>query len=535
MNYINRAYKNITRKFSKSILLGLTFFLIGNFVIVGLGVSSAADSAKIMARKNMRAVVEYKVDHEKFWEDAEEIEDDEEKEEFYKNQPTISIEEVSKFMGDSRVKVANAITSERVHPIGFEHVLIGNEREENDSNNIMVGSRMDFGGIDGGDQEYIPYVEPAINLKGNLFPNMIEFEDGLYELIEGSMYTQEHIDNNDKVCLITDTLAELNNLSVGDTISVNTRQAADFQHNPDRDYNLEDGIIEMEIIGIFDNKEEIDPSSDNFDWMGASESPENIILTPSNHVLEKRFEFYVADHEYYKNLNPEDEYYSDPDNAPTMEDINRLGSVVLLLNDPLEVDGFVEEFTKTSENEYLILDANNETFLKLAKPLDTLSLFANIIIWLVIINAIVIITLVTALTLKTREYEIGVLLSLGVSKTKVVAQFFVELAIIAVIGFTLAVMSGSMIASSVGNAVLDFQVATSDVEVEDDNNYYYGETDYFTEVSLEDITKNYEVTISPWIIAQIYVAGLGMVLISILIPSLMIMRFNPKKILLNTN
>ena len=43
----------------------------------------------------------------------------------------------------------------------------------------------------------------------------------------------------------------------------------------------------------------------------------------------------------------------------------------------------------------------------------------------------------------------------------------------------------------------------------------------------------YEVQISPLIIGEIYVAGLGIVLISILIPSLMIMRYNPKKILMS--
>ena len=34
MNFINRAFKNVTRKMSKSILLTLTFFLIGNLVII---------------------------------------------------------------------------------------------------------------------------------------------------------------------------------------------------------------------------------------------------------------------------------------------------------------------------------------------------------------------------------------------------------------------------------------------------------------------------------------------------------------------
>ncbi|MBE6108167.1 MAG: ABC transporter permease, partial [Erysipelotrichaceae bacterium] len=135
------------------------------------------------------------------------------------------------------------------------------------------------------------------------------------------------------------------------------------------------------------------------------------------------------------------------------------------------------------------------------------------------------------------EYEIGVLLSQGVSKLMIVAQFFVELALVAVIGFTLSVASGTLIAGKVGEEVLEYQVEFSglnETEEEDDYNYISNWDDnYFTEVSLSDMVEEYEVQISPLIIAEIYVAGLGIVLISILIPSFMIMRYNPKKILMS--
>ena len=166
-------------------------------------------------------------------------------------------------------------------------------------------------------------------------------------------------------------------------------------------------------------------------------------------------------------------------------------------------------------------------------------MFSNIIVWIVVINAVVIITLVTALTLKTREYEIGVLLSIGVSKMKIVAQFFVELIVVALIGFTLSVLSGSLIAKQVGAAVLNYQVDTENQygELDDQNNtnYYWGESNYFTEISQDDLLAEYEVQINPLIIGEIYILGIGVVFISILIPSFMIMRFNPKKILMNQN
>ena len=220
-----------------------------------------------------------------------------------------------------------------------------------------------------------------------------------------------------------------------------------------------------------------------------------------------------------------------------MDNILSKSAVTLLLNDPLEVDSFVEQVQASLDGQYRLLDANNETFEQLSRPLDTLTLFSSMIVVLVLVNAVVIITLVTALTLKTREYEIGVLLSHGLSKFMVIAQYFVELALVAVLGFTLAVGSGSLIAGRVGEAVLQYQVEFSglnEAEVDDDYNYISNWDDnYFTEISLSDMVDAYEVQISPLIIGEIYVAGLGIVLISILIPSLMIMRYNPKKILMS--
>ena len=64
MNFFQRALANISRKKTKSILLLITFFVIGNFVIIGLGVSQAATSAKTLTRQKMRAVVSYEIDYD---------------------------------------------------------------------------------------------------------------------------------------------------------------------------------------------------------------------------------------------------------------------------------------------------------------------------------------------------------------------------------------------------------------------------------------------------------------------------------------
>ena len=65
--------------------------------------------------------------------------------------------------------------------------------------------------------------------------------------------------------------------------------------------------------------------------------------------------------------------------------------------------------------------------------------------------------------------------------------------------------------------------------------YWAGDGNYFTEVSQEQLLSEYHVRVSPKLIAEIYILGTGVVLLAIVIPSFMIMRLNPKQILLEQN
>ncbi|MBO4358382.1 MAG: ABC transporter permease, partial [Erysipelotrichaceae bacterium] len=132
MNFIDRAFRNVTRRVSKTVLLVLTFFLIGNLVIIGLGVSSASESAKTLTRQKMRAVVSYGIDYSKINEYVNNITDQDELEEFYNNYPRIKLEEVKAFLSDERVKTANATSINMWYSDGtdsLDFVHLGNRVE----------------------------------------------------------------------------------------------------------------------------------------------------------------------------------------------------------------------------------------------------------------------------------------------------------------------------------------------------------------------------------------------------------------------
>ena len=538
MNFFNRAIKNVTRRLSKTILLTLTFLLVGTLVIVGLGVSNASTQAKTLTRQKMRAVATMEVDSMAWYNYVDSIQDEDERSKAYSNYPSVTLAEVKDILKDNRVKTANAIDSVFAYPddSGLDYVHLNNSAEENSG-----GGQSCFTD-ENGNSKCVDYVEPTYLIKTNYFPSMIEIEDGDYKISEGRFYTQEEIDNSEKVCLVSKAFAEHNSLKVGDSISFLTNSATDVSvmYGEDMGITSEDYTVELTIVGIYEHNQTVTPDTQGYDYLSPYQNPDNTILMPGTTYKATNVPLQQKIFDYYKTKNPDDEYYQNESNRPSIDNLSQvtLNSVTLLLKDPLEVDQFVEDYAGNL-GDYKTITVDNSEFNKLAKPLDTLTMYANFIVWLVVINAVVIITLITALTLKTREYEIGVLLSLGASKFKVVAQFFVELALVALLGFTLSIGTGSLLANKVGQTVLQYQISSSGLDEEDNSNdYYFGDiynNDYTSEVSLDDIVSNYNVSISPLIIAEIYIVGLIIVLISILIPSMMIMRFNPKKILMNQN
>lgn len=530
LNFIKRAYLNVIRSKVRSIILVITFFVIGNFVIIGLGVSNAAENAKTLTRKKMRAVISYDVDYDEVSEYTNTLSQEEIDQFWASNSTSVKYQEIKKYIDDDRVLTIQASSYSRnfYSPSegGIKYVPIDNkaeaDRKEAEANGEDMG-----------------YYPGDFFLKTNLFPNCIELVEGTFFMVDGDFYSQEDINNSNDVVVITKQLAEYNNLRIGDKIELILEGSGVIRDyvNMIPDLKEEDFHMFLTIKGIYDHTNVLTPDREDYDYMQPYESPDNLLLMPAS-TLQK----YLANTEdkisaYFNEMNAAEFGYAVPEAKVADGSIDSipLSNVKIFLKDPLDVDDFILE-NEGSLPQFFTLNANNEEFKKLSKPLDTLNLYANLIIWLVVINAIVIITLVVALTLKTREYEIGVLLSIGASKVKIIGQFFFELALVAIVGFTLSTFSGALISKKVGNTVLDYQIQRD--ELDNNENYYYDSVwndDYFTHITLDDLVEEYDSSISPIIIGEIYVMGLGIVFISTLIPAMMIMRFNPKRILMNQN
>lgn len=504
MNFLNRAYRNVTRRLGKSLLLIITFFLIGNLVILGLGISQASENAKKLTRQKMRPVITYRVDWEAVYKHGDAIEDEDAREEFYKKSQKIDMKlmlELKK--NDSRVK---SIEASLDMPITINSVTQYTVKQSTEEDTYSQENQHKF------------------MAKAEYFNTLIDFADGKKVITQGRMMTQEEIDQDAKVTVISEDVANLNGLNVGDTISV----IPNFYEV----YSVEEpesgvaATMDYQIVGIY--KIESGNTTPDNAYMPPQYYAENVIYIPIETVLKVTYDTHKTMLTTgYSNMT-EEEFLQQIGDYDTAKD-SLVNSAVLLLNDPMDVDQFIADNTSKLP-EFTLFDADNYMFEQMAKPLNSISFFANVTVIIVSINAIVIITLITALTLKTREYEIGVLLSIGASKVKVVLQLFMELLIVAVVGFTLAVGSGSLLAEKVGESVLQYQTS------QDENSGWYSYSgNYQDEISQEDMLSQYKVQVSVPLVLEIYAFGVAVVFIAVLIPSAMIMRLNPKQILLNTN
>ena len=97
------------------------------------------------------------------------------------------------------------------------------------------------------------------------------------------------------------------------------------------------------------------------------------------------------------------------------------------------------------------LDANDRLYQQNASSLESMQSFAKMFVWIVVIAGSAILCLILALTIRNRYYEIGVLLSLGQSKVKIVAQQLIEIGLIAVVAFVISLGTGQLTSHYMGN------------------------------------------------------------------------------------
>ena len=289
--------------------------------------------------------------------------------------------------------------------------------------------------------------------------NNIDFKSEVLKLEKG-----RHIEENDQnKILIHEKFASLNNLNMGDKIKL--------EQNGKN--------IEFEIVGIYSGEK-----TNNFEGL-SSDFIENTMYTDYNSSQKLL--------DYSSN--------------------NRVTSVEYGVNNPTKLDEIIRNVENLGINN-ISVSKSNKNYELVTSSVESITKLTNMIRIGSIIVGIVILSLVLMFWIRERLYEIGVLLSLGITKINLILQFVVETLIVTIFGFLSAfVLEFILLKYISSNATSIFS------------------EDLPTIIS-EELTK---ISINSSDIIGVMIVMITIVIISVIVALLPILKMKPKKILTQIN
>ena len=234
-----------------------------------------------------------------------------------------------------------------------------------------------------------------------------DFKTGKRTISQGEIFKK------DGDCIISEQLAKLNNLKIGDTIVV-------------RDYSYTNPIEhKLTITGIF-----IDLT-----MTGVTEN-----VTPLN--------------------NKNNDIFTTFDTLVNMKFFETIGRIepTYYLKDPATIKEFEKELKKKGLPDYYFVKTDDSAYNKIVGPVEGLADTATGFMVSVLLLGGAVLLLVSAMAIRERKYEIGVLRAMGMKKFKVAIGLVSEMLIITIIALFIGLCVSSIIAQPVSDKLLEKQL-----------------------------------------------------------------------------
>ncbi|OXX84075.1 hypothetical protein AVM15_06620 [Paraclostridium benzoelyticum] len=484
MNFIFRAFKSLKERKVKTLITFCITLIICIATLTSLSIQSATQIASSSAKQKLGATVTLSQDMKKTMEkNSENQENDDSQPRFKPEKIPVPISYLDELKKSSYV-VDYLISSNTSANLDGLSAVGTSEDSESTSNNKDSFESMKK--PNSGDVSI--YGLNDFNLNEKVESKSIELESG-------KTFTEEDLNTN--VILIESTFAKENSLSVGDKITLKSTD--------------DETSIEAKIIGIFKDNSEIDDNSYRF----SSTLPYNNIYAP----------YTLA------NTLKGDDYQSSVD------------SIKFYINDPDNV----EKFIKQSENSNIDfdkfkLDSGDKSYEEMIAPIENIASFSKITLIVAAVFGASILTLVIMLSIKDRMNEIGILMSLGESKFKIVGQLLSEILLVLVVSIGISALCGNSISNSVATQLIQTEISSTQNQNEFSNKQSppgrggeMGSSRSDKTFTKENSIDTLDVNISSNDFLKMSLYSILISIVSTIAPASFVMRLNPKNILSKHN
>lgn len=320
--------------------------------------------------------------------------------------------------------------------------------------------------------------EVNFTLLGSNADTPLEFADGTLKITQGRV--RNETDKGKDTLLISEEFATKNNLSVGDMLDLISM--ADQQTYP------------FEIIGIYS---------------GSSEFMVDDMLTSLESARKM--------------------------SGKEGEMVNA-ASIKFLLEDSLEVKSFIKQYENRMPNDYISLYSNDSQYKTLTKPLDIVQTIISILLVIVFIAGVIIMLAIITMFVRDRRFEIGLLLSSGEEKLKILFQFILEILVISVIAFGIAAGASKFSADYAASWIVENQLVEDNTQ-----NFNSGNVVTFSSnigesnntLKMSDIAKEFNVAVDKDVFINLMLLSFGLTIISAGAPLLIIFGYKPRESLQN--
>jgi len=313
-----------------------------------------------------------------------------------------------------------------------------------------------------------------------------KFMNGALTLTQG-----RHLNENDvNKVLVHEAFAKQNGLKIGDKLKL--------QANPYDADNTKQSVekAEPEIVGLFSGT-----NSKNI--ITKAEMSENVVLSDL-HTVRTLYQYTEKDSIYM-----DASFYVK--NATQLEKVMR-------------------------EVEKLPLDWNSFMITKLSQTMSgmmgSLQMIRGMVTGLLVgtfIVCVAVLVLVLMLWMGERKRETGVLLSLGIGKKQIIAQYLLELILIAVVSSCLSLTTGRMAAQTVADQMTTQATKEFEESVISQANGMLG-ADLET-VGVLKTVSHLDVVVETSDLVFVFAGGLFIILTAVLASSIPMLKVNPKELL----
>ena len=484
MYIIKNAWKSITRAKGRNILIGIIITIVTISACVSLAINKSSDTLVNSYKNNNPLEISFRLDPSSLMDATTE-----EKESF----ESLTIEMIEEYGDSSLVSdyyytLESSMSSTEITPVDYSTLTVEESTEDDNTNRPKM---------DSGDFRLTAYSD---------FSYLEDFISGTKKIVEGTMIEK---DNTDNVIVISEDLAEENDLSLNDTV---TLYATD-----------EDTTYEFTIVGIYEDTSDV--SEDSFAGMTSMNSRNQMYtnLTSLNEVLE-------------------DNEDTTTENTKRMMSKDGL-SAKFYLEDNDTIDEFESEVREKGLSTYYSINTNESETLATLEPIQNISNFSMTFLIVIFIVGAIVLTVINLINIRERKYEIGVLRAIGMSKLKVTAQLVSEIFIVSIISLLIGTSIGTLASQPVANMMLNGEIESYKEEVTNTQNNF-GNSNFqrpsmnqnnnpINQMANTDYVDSLSVNIDIITIIQLICVSMSLTLISGIVAVLSINKYEPNKILQN--